>query len=654
MVNMVKKIKLTDHKEIFFLVCFIAIGYFFLYYGNGFIGDFGDPIGQTIPNKVLVASLYKANIFPLWNPFTFLGFPLLADPQAGALYFPDIVLFGNYPPLQAHNISVLFHLFLGSLGTYHLVKGLTKDKLSAVVAAVIMALASSFLSKIFFLNFLETIVHIPWLLFAATSINHPAIKVFLVTCLMIIAGHPVGAFYGTMMFIAFTILFHYPHIKKVLFINLSAFAAYLACSIQLLPFLELSKFSVRESLSFEDFIAGKTTLIELAGFLIPTKDWLSNHVDKYIHFGTIAFLALVVSFFFKKKFPTHLRKPYCIGWFFIIIGLFLATLGLHPYVAKVLYQIPLLNLARVSARFIILTHIGAVICIGCFISYLLTVKPKVAKVLSAAIIINSLLIPTIFLDRHEISEGEAQYSPEIKTLIEENTEDQFSLTRPPLYFLSSSLIMFPNRHVINEMHNIIGYNPLLTQDFRNTFPVSPVGSFEDSDYFTTHYENFLKVGIKYYLFPTLESLKENELEEKAAVIDFLKEKGWKELAQDQKQTSIWTNPSPEPFVNFTKKENKIISINFKAGKIELELEMNSPDTLVVKQSFYPGWVLKYDNTVIPADKHQELLQSYEIKDSPQKVTVVYEPWYIKITMILTLIGFSILLLQELYLFNKKK
>jgi hypothetical protein len=646
--------KENDYKQLLAILCCIIVGYYFFYRNYGFIGDFGDPIGQTIPNKFLIAEYYKAGFFPLWNPFSFLGFPLIADPQAGAFYFPDVIFFSNLAALDAHNASVIFHIFLGSVGTYYLVKGLVKEKQPAVVAAIIMALASSFLSKVFFLNLLETIVYIPWILYAVTATRHPLTILFFSTCMMLLAGHPVAAFYGTIMLIIFTFLFHYPKIKKILSIAAITIAAYLTCSIQLLPLWELSQLSVRSGLTFEEFIGGKTTLPELLSFIIPTKDWLPHHVDKYLHFGTIAFITLLVSFCVRKRFSKDLRKVYHIGGTFVILGIMLATLGIHPILAKFLYQVPILNLARVSARFIILTHIGAVICIAVFLTYLAKKKPKIASGLSVAIILNSLLVPLFFLDHHQIADGEEQYMPELRTLIEENSEDQFSLTRPPIYFLSSSLIMFPNRHVINKMHNIIGYNPLVTKSFHDTFPVSPVGSFEDPDYFKKYYERFVAVGIKYYLFPTEEYLEELGLEEKSTTIDFLQAKGWTELAQHQNTISIWENPDPLPFVNFLKKENKITSIKFKPGEIELELDMKSPDRLIVRQSCYPGWTLMYDDIAIPATKYQDLVQDYVIPGTPSKVTIVYQPEYYRSTWLLSMIGVSILILHHLLLFRKTK
>jgi len=619
-------------------IAIILIAYLPFYINNGFIGDYGDPLGQTIPNKFLLIEYIKNGIFPLWNSFSFLGMPFLADIQVGAFYFPDIIIFSIFSSLKAHNISVLAHIIFSSIGFFYFFKKLLKSKPIALTLSTIFCTTGTILSKLVYLNMLASYSYMPWLLLVSLQKRKVLTKISLLTAIMIFAGHPIASFQILIVVFIFTAIYYYKKWMKLLQITIGILIGLLISSIQLIPFFELSSLSVRGDLSFLEFINGILKPLELGKFLIP----IFNNHDKFIHFGTLAFILLLISPFIYKKLSKKFQKIYLTGCILSIIGLFLSTLGIHQVFTKLLYEMPIINKIRVAARHIVIFHVGALICIGL---YLTTLKRKTANILIILLILNSLLITNIFLERHEINKGESHYMPEIKETIERTENMEFNLRTSPKYFLSSSSFLFPNRHILNLMPNFIGYNPILSKNFYEYFPVEAVGSFSNPEYLSEYYENLLNFGLNYYIFPNEEFLIEKNLESRKSVIEFLKEKDW-QLITEVGNALIWKNPSPKAFVYFENNKNKISNIKFAPGEIFFTTEMTSPDTLVVNQSYFTGWKAETETEKINAEISQQLVQSYEIKNPAKSLRLYYQPKSFIYGTILSILGIILLVFAE--------
>lgn len=628
----------------------ILLSYASFYIKGGFIGDFGDPIGQTIPNKFLLIEYLKNGILPLWNNFSFLGFPFLADIQVGTFYIPDLIIFSILKPLYAHNASILLHLIFAGIGVYFFSKQITKLKIISIGISLLMVLTGSFLTKIVYLNFLETIVYIPWILFLLMRKKTSVSILAILFALMIFAGHIIAFFYSLIIIFIFFILNTPKKWKKLI---IGFLIALFITAIQIIPFIELKNASVRDSLSYNEFIEGSLSIKHLLGFLTPFKDDISNPFDKYIHFGTFAFILLIISPFCLKKFNKKDKRLYVSGLVLCVLGIILSLGGNIPPLAKILYNIPIFNLIRVPARYMILFNFGAIFCLLIFLKTIIKTNKIMGIIAITLLIINSALIPSLFLDRHEIKEGIKEYNFEIKDLIENKENETFSLFSPPEYFLSSSFFLFPNRHILNYMPSAIGYNPMILKIYHDTFPISPVGAFKDPNYFINLYDKFEQTGLKYYIFPTEKFLKENNLSEKISVIDFLKNNGWEELNNNlSDQYDVWKNKKTSEFVYFLNNNNKIEKIDFKPGEINLEIQtFDSSDTLIVNQIFTNGWGAILDqnnNNFIKPNAYKGFLQSYSIPKDIKHITLLYKPKSVEYGLYLSLMGLALLISFSIY------
>jgi|GEM_PF-2382044 len=629
------------------LVVIILLAYAPFYINGGFLGNFGDPIGQTIPNKFLLVKYLKNGIMPLWNPLSFLGFPFLADIQVGAFYFPDILIFSAFSPLEAHNISVLLHLIFAATGVYFLSKKISKSKIISFSLSLVMALSGSFLSRIVYLNFLETIAFIPWILLMIESeiTSIPLLSVAI--ALMVFAGHPVALFYSLIIIFIFFAVNHIGKWKKIFS---AFFLGILISSIQIIPFVFLKNESVRDALSYSQFTEGSLRYVDLLTFINPFSKNVS--FDNYIHFGTIAFLCLLVSIFFIKKLDEKFKKLYFTGIILFCLGILLGLGGSFPLFAKFLYKLPVFNIIRVPTRYILLSHFGALLCLIAFFSLLMRLRKKIALGLLILIVINSIFIPYVTLDRYEISKAEKEYLPEIKALIENKNNENFSLNSIPSYFLSSSFFLFPNRNILNLMPNIIGYNPMILKWYHEFLPVAPVGAFENQNYFMDYYDKLKLVGLKYYIFPTADFLNELKMGDKKNIIDFLKNNGWENVGAIDNKLEIWKNSSAKPFAYFENQNNKIDSISFKPGKIIIKADVIIDDNLIINQTFVPGWLMTTDisHEAQEAAIFRNIIQSYNVKKGTNEIEIKYEPKEILYGTILSVIG--IFLVAMIYIRNR--
>jgi len=75
-----------------------------------------------------------AGQFPLWNPYAGAGTPALADSQTSALYLPAMIL--RFLPRSAmFNWGAVFHIWIGGLGMYALLRDMNAQRSAALVSA---------------------------------------------------------------------------------------------------------------------------------------------------------------------------------------------------------------------------------------------------------------------------------------------------------------------------------------------------------------------------------------------------------------------------------------------------------------------------------------------------------------------------------------
>lgn len=78
--------------------------------GGGLVG--GDVYPYFLPQKIALAESFANGEIPLWHNRTGLGYPLLAESQAGVFYPPNQILYRWFDVNTAYNANVLLHYWM--------------------------------------------------------------------------------------------------------------------------------------------------------------------------------------------------------------------------------------------------------------------------------------------------------------------------------------------------------------------------------------------------------------------------------------------------------------------------------------------------------------------------------------------------------------
>jgi hypothetical protein len=256
------------------------------------------------PYRAFVTQQLLQGRLPLWNPYLFMGVPLLANMQAAVLYPLHWPLLWLPVPKQVA-VSIVLHTMLAAVGTLLYARnGWHLGWLASVAAAVSFALGGFLAAQSEHINQLNCLAWLPWAFWLLEGIMAGAegsglgmrmwrragrtLLLALVIALMILAGHAQATF------IALTGLGLYALVRPacaliqgaraqrlrawmrgyrldgLLSLALAVALAVLLTAVQLLPTWELARLSVRsEGLSYREATAFSLNPWLLHATLLP-------------------------------------------------------------------------------------------------------------------------------------------------------------------------------------------------------------------------------------------------------------------------------------------------------------------------------------------------------------------------------------------------
>ncbi|MEE9613477.1 MAG: YfhO family protein [Thermodesulfobacteriota bacterium] len=280
-----------------------------------------------IPLRLLWVEAVFSGEFPLWNPYSFSGHPLLATLQPGVLYPPNL-LFLLLPFDIAFNWIIVLHYFLAALFTFLLLRELKASPAGSLIGAVTFMLGGYLLSVHSLLNTLLSVVWTPLLILTFLRALRRGSGWYAVLSGVILAvmftGGGIEVVYATTGLLLFLVFM--PHamdggvsqekgegggtrLPKRLGLLAAAIAIFLLLSaVQLLPFLELTRYSTRAGgLSYSDATIWSMKFQDLLQFFITDphgyvmsdeKYWSNQSWLKTIYTGAIPF---IMSLFFLRE-----------------------------------------------------------------------------------------------------------------------------------------------------------------------------------------------------------------------------------------------------------------------------------------------------------------------------------------------------------------
>jgi hypothetical protein len=223
----------------------------------------GDMYRLYFPNLIYAVDQIKQGTLPLWNPYEFLGMPMIATLEFGPWY-PLTWLYLLGPVQEIHLISALIHMLILGTGMYWLlVKRLNIHPLAGIVAAFVLILAAwSQTRSLMFMDAFRSFAWLPWILIATDALIEKATykrAILLGTCiaLQFLAGEieiAIRTGQVLLLFIPFRWFEYYrdeekttPNLKSLYGIIGAGIFAIGITAVQWIPTLEASRQSLRST-----------------------------------------------------------------------------------------------------------------------------------------------------------------------------------------------------------------------------------------------------------------------------------------------------------------------------------------------------------------------------------------------------------------------
>lgn len=308
----------------------------------------------------------RSGEFPLWNPYIFCGMPYAGDTQA-ALFYPFNLFFSFLPTARLIAYFMVIHFFIAGCNMYIYLRVLKLDYLSAIFGAIVFSYSSYIFGEIRHPILIGVSVWLPLvlalidLMFRKKSLFY-ALLAGVVFGIQFLAGHiQISYFIGVSM-TAYIFIRGIPLIKKQDLTVLGLVCRYLVIlctgaalsSVQLLPFVELIRFSPRLGSSYEVASYFSLSPKELGDLVIPNYCGSLDNLEKGYNYwntgGYLGFLPLI----FSVLGLIFRRNGYTISFAILVVFSLLAGLGKYTPVNYLLYKfIPFYNNIHCPSRFLI-------------------------------------------------------------------------------------------------------------------------------------------------------------------------------------------------------------------------------------------------------------------------------------------------------------
>lgn len=195
---------LKDNLYIFVLLLLSVIFCFDLLFLNKSL-FYRDAVLQFYPFNLYSVNSIKDIDIPFWNTYSFCGSPFIANMQS-AVFYPFKIFLYLFEFNFGYHLFITFHLFIGGLGMYLLVKSYTSNSEASLLSAVAFGFNTYAVSRIEMLSALSSYVWLPYIIFFfELFINYKKNKYFILASIcvffQILAGHPQIMFYSFIFFI---------------------------------------------------------------------------------------------------------------------------------------------------------------------------------------------------------------------------------------------------------------------------------------------------------------------------------------------------------------------------------------------------------------------------------------------------------------------
>ena len=345
----------------------------------------GDIFLYFYPYWHMAADALREGRIPLWNPNIFMGAPFLANSQVGFFYPFNWPVWLGFDTPSAVKTSIIFHLMIAGLGTYWAGrKVMDFGRSASLVAAISFSLGGYLTAQVEHINQLQGLSWLPWFLVVLSLENSrdrgrrlfALLALAILFALQLLAGHTQTAFITGVGLILWEMarlfwiwvnhdqdarlnkkglrtLFHsfLPLLGAVIL-------ALLITAVQLLPTLELSKFSSRQGgLPANEVLSFSLPPLHLSRTLLPAFN--QSLFTEYVAFLPLIILALALIGAWQWRRTAAAFQA--VVW---TVAGFLLALGVYNPIYWLLARVPGFDLFRAPARWMVLYALGVSLLAG--------------------------------------------------------------------------------------------------------------------------------------------------------------------------------------------------------------------------------------------------------------------------------------------------
>lgn len=328
------------------------------------------------PMKVLLNQSLRQGQLPFWSDQVGMGFPVLAESQVGALFLPNLILFGLLPTTLAWNLSYVLVLLVNFLGMVGLMRHLKTRVEVSVITGLIYALSGFFMTHLVHLNMLEAAMFLPWIIWLGLKlVDKPCWKNELALAatisLQIYAGYAQISFIslvGLGMVVLVESIRQKRGINTLGRLVSAVVLGLLLSGPQLLPTWEFHHQS--------DYAEGNAQVFDqvypvehLLSFLNPNyfgtpKDgsYPAESGDWGLYWESTFYVGILPLVVIAAGLKTRRRRSEVVWWGLVVFGVVMALGKYSPF--KFLYSFPGFGSFRVPARVMLLVVLGGMVLFG--------------------------------------------------------------------------------------------------------------------------------------------------------------------------------------------------------------------------------------------------------------------------------------------------
>jgi hypothetical protein len=254
--------------------------------------DYADTLLAYYPQILVAREIVRSGSLPLWNPYTLSGVPFLAAaPWLGFFYAPYL-LFYVLDPLKVLGYLALLQMGLAGAFTYLYVRSIACHRLASLLGALSFGFGGFLLANVPWLPRVSTVIWVPLLFLSVERVLVKGTYAYalvgaLATAMCVLAGNLAATVYvllaGALYFVFRLVALLRSKAaslagRRAAVLGIAILLGGMASAVQLIPTWEVSKFTQRLHVTYDERAESGRSLIALATLAVP--DIFGNPVDR--------------------------------------------------------------------------------------------------------------------------------------------------------------------------------------------------------------------------------------------------------------------------------------------------------------------------------------------------------------------------------------